>query len=125
MDSQTYERHQVHSGINGISSLHGAMFNILFQIERHDEIRMYIHWNAQCIRLHPENFWLALPLPRIFNMEYKHNAKFPHDEEMKRRLRETFKFPDKYFEYFYKYMSVYGQQPKDCIDKPTEVKFVN
>merc|ERR1712013_942806 len=123
LDEAKEERHQVHSGINGISSLHGAMLNVQFQIERHDEIRMYIHWNAQCIRLHPQDFWLVLP--RIFVKGRYRNAEFPNDEAMQRRIRETFEMPDKYFEYFYKYMSVYHQQKKDWIDKPTKVEYVN
>eukprot|EP00486_Rosalina_sp_Unknown_P007328 CAMPEP_0201573140 /NCGR_PEP_ID=MMETSP0190_2-20130828/16822_1 /ASSEMBLY_ACC=CAM_ASM_000263 /TAXON_ID=37353 /ORGANISM="Rosalina sp." /LENGTH=274 /DNA_ID=CAMNT_0047999743 /DNA_START=449 /DNA_END=1270 /DNA_ORIENTATION=+ len=43
-DDKKEDKHQVHDGIKGITSLHGAMLNVQFQIERFDEIRMYIHW---------------------------------------------------------------------------------
>mmetsp|Transcript_55545 Transcript_55545/g.50010 ORF Transcript_55545/g.50010 Transcript_55545/m.50010 type:complete len:123 (+) Transcript_55545:1307-1675(+) len=117
------DKHQVHDGIKGITSLHGAMLNVQFQIERFDEIRMYIHWHNQCLRLHPQDFWLVLP--RFFVKDYMKNAEFPNDTAFHEKIKKEFTFPDKYFEYFYKYISLYGQQPKEWIDKPTEVKYVN
>ena len=97
------------------------MFNVQFQVERAGEIRMYIHWNNQCLRLHAEDFWQVLP--RAFDMDWKNNRKFTEDLAVRERIRETFKFPDKYFKYFHDHMSVYHQPKKDWIDKPTQAKY--
>ncbi|MCP4986614.1 MAG: hypothetical protein GY928_11330 [Colwellia sp.] len=68
-DDQREDKHLVSDRISGITSLQASMFNIQFQIERYDEIRMYLHWHNQCIRLHPSDFWLVLP--RIFAKSYR------------------------------------------------------
>jgi len=122
-DEEKEDRHQATERINGISSLNGSMFNVQFQVERTHEIRMYIHWNNQCIRLHADDFWKVLP--RSFDMDYNNgiNAKFVRDEKMHQKIRDTFKFPDKYFKYFHDHMSVYCQPKKEWIDKPTQTKY--
>ena len=108
---------RVRNGIGGATKKGNALLNLHFQIERRDEIRMYIIWESQCMRLHAEDFWLVLP--RIFSKQHKNNAKFPSDQEMQRKIQETFEFPDKYFAYFYKHMSVYNQR---WISGTTEAK---
>merc|ERR1719411_1645825 len=117
-DDNHEAKHLVSDRISGITSLKGATFNLQFQVERYDEIRMYLHWHNQCIRLHPQDIWLVLP--RIFVKEYKNNAKFATDKKFQEKIKKEFIFPDKYFEYFYKWLSVYSQQEKEWIDKPTE-----
>ena len=122
-DINKEDRHLVHDTIKGITSLHGALLNIQFQVERFDEIRIYIHWHNQCFRLYPQDFWLVLP--RIFVKEYGKNKQFPKDIEMQKKIKQRYKFTDKYFDYFYKYISVYNQQEKEWIDKPTKLTYVN
>merc|ERR1712228_539058 len=131
-DEEKEEKHVVIDRMTGITSHSGSTFNLQFQIERYDEIRMYVHWHNQCIRLFPEDFWLVFP--RIFVTDPDmgkvfRNREFAKDLKMREKIRQTFcndgQCPDRYFNYFYKYMSVYGQQKKEWIDKPTEVKYVN
>ena len=126
------KEHEVIDRMTGITSNSGSVFTIHFQVERYDEIRMYIHWNNQCIRLFPEDFWKVLPRIFVTHEEmgkvYRNNE-FAADMKVREKIKKTFceegKCPDAYFNYFYKFMSVYGQQKKDWIDKPTEVKYVN
>ncbi len=124
-DDQREDKHLVSDRISGITSLQASMFNIQFQIERYDEIRMYLHWHNQCIRLHPSDFWLVLP--RIFAKSYRNgiNVKYAQDLEVRDKIRKAFAMPDQYFAYFYKWMSVYSQQKKEWIDKPKQEKYVN
>jgi len=121
-DVNKEDRHLVHDTIKGITSLHGALFNVQFQIERFDEIRIYVHWHNQCFRLYPQDFWLVLP--RIFH-KTERNEKFKTDQEVRKKIYDKFKIADKYFDYFYKYISVYNQQEKEWIDKPTKLTYVN
>merc|ERR1712176_1307888 len=107
-DEEKEEKHQVIERMTGITSHNG------------------------CIRLFPEDFWLVLPKIFVTDKDmgkvYRNNE-FAKDLKVREKIKRTFcdvgKCPDAYFNYFYKYLSVYGQQKKEWIDKPTKVKYVN
>ena len=105
------DQHLVSERVSGISAVYGALFTLSFQIVNKDEIRLYLWWNAQCIRLHIQDIWYVLPYIFVCDDDkFKINKKFINDDDIKVKLSDNFKIKDKVFREFYENISMINQE---------------
>ena len=111
-DDKKEDKRLVSGKRTSMTKCEGQLFNLEFQIERFDEIRLYLYWGYQSIRLQPSDFWEILP--RLFHKkdEWEINRKFKTDEKKHEEIKQRFKMPDRYFQYWYKHFSIFNQPEK-------------